>query len=157
MERVRGTKFYKNREESEFTGCLETEYTGRHSPKSTLSLFDQESWTSQGRGLRPGTEGSASAKHPRPRRYSETQTTWKPCLPRWSTCGPWLPRLHTPPKSPTHTGRRRDTLGCVIRTGHSWVEGRWGREGALENKPCLIHFQHKEECIVSSFEQMTAL
>ena len=33
MKRVRGTKFYKHRAESEFTGCLGTECSERNSPK----------------------------------------------------------------------------------------------------------------------------
>ena len=89
MKRVRGPKFYKHREESEFTGCLGTECTGRNSKKGHFLSLTGRTGQAKGETQCPGAEGAASKKHSGPP-SAEKQTPWKSCLPKWSACGPQL-------------------------------------------------------------------
>lgn len=124
------TQYYKNREESEFTQCLGIRYAGKNSPKRTLSHFDLESWTRQGRGPNtPGAEGRVGAKHPRPRagtvkciEYLET------LLPKavhfWSLI--LWPCTHSCKVISTHWKETRKP-GCIgVRSGHTLGGGQSG-------------------------------
>lgn len=99
----------------------DSEYWKKLSPENTLSLWlgevDKPKERTNALGQREQQEQSIQWN---------AQNTWKPCLPKWFTCGSWLPRPRTPPESLTRTARRRGGLGCFIRIGHTWVEGRVG-------------------------------